>query len=85
MSAQATPLTSPWPRRFALATAAVALLCLPEIPHLRYLLTHRATLAYSRPEELSSVFSSFFPDRYLLVPLLIAGFLPELWDRGGRG
>jgi hypothetical protein len=71
-------------RRFAIGVASIALLCLPALGHLHYLLTHRGTLGFVPPEELSESFAAFFPDRYLLVPLLIAGFLPELWDRGER-
>jgi hypothetical protein len=72
-------------RRFAIAGAVLAALCLPALGHLEYLFTNRGTLGHTPAEELSEVFAAFFPDRYLLIPLLIAGFLPELWDRSGRG
>jgi len=71
-------------RSFAIGVAVIAVLCLPALPHLHYLFTHRGTLGYVPPEELSGVFAAFFPDLVLLVPLLIAGFLPELWVRDER-
>jgi len=71
-------------QRFAIGVGAIALLCLPALGHLQYLFTHRGLLGYVPPEELSGVFVAFFPDRYLLIPLLIAGFLPELWERSER-
>jgi hypothetical protein len=67
--------------RFAIAGVAIAALCLPALGHLDYLFTNRGVLGFVPPEELSEVFAPFFPDRYLLIPLLIAGFLPELWRR----
>ena len=71
-------------KRFAIGVAVIAVLCLPALGHLHYLFTHRGMLGFVPPEDLSGVFSAFFPDRYLLIPLLIAGFLPELWERGER-
>jgi hypothetical protein len=71
-------------KAFALAVAALALLCLPALPHLYYLFTHLPTLSFSPPEELASLFGLFHLDRYVLVPLLVAGFAPELWARDAR-
>ena len=71
-------------RQFTLAGAAIGALCLPALGHLHYLFSHRGTLGFVPVEDLAAVFEVFFPDRYLLIPLLIAGFLPELWDRAGR-
>jgi hypothetical protein len=71
-------------RRFAIGGAAIAALCLPALGHLEYLFMHRGTLAYLPAEELWEAISAFHLDRYLLVPLLIAGFLPELWARDPR-
>jgi len=72
-------------KRFAIGAAAIAVLCLPALGQLQYLFTHRGTLGFMQPEEISEVFVAFFPDRYLLIPLLIAGFLPELWKRDEAG
>jgi hypothetical protein len=71
-------------KRFGIGGAAIAALCLPALGHLEYLFTHRAALAYLPAEELWQALSVFHPDRYLLIPLLIAGFLPELWAREER-